>query len=89
MRGGMADETSGRLDQVERRRSKLFVRDHLADFGEVLFEFGDFLGPGAVGIRVGNSGGVLAFSFGEAFEYVCEAVLECWAGHNQERITRG
>jgi len=43
----------------------LFVRDQFAHVGDVLLEFGDFFGPGAVCvIGVGDSGGVLPFGFG-------------------------
>ena len=54
----------------------LFVGDDLAEFGDVLPDAGDLVGPGAMGVvRVGDSGGVLAFGFGEVFEEVVELLL--------------
>jgi hypothetical protein len=61
----------------------LFVGDHLANFGDVLLESGDFFRPGTFGVRVRDSGGVLAFGLGEAEEEVVEAILEGGAGHRQ------
>ena len=54
----------------------------------MLLEFGDFFGPGAVCvIGVGDSGGVLAFGFGESVDQVVEALLQGGARHRQKRIT--
>lgn len=69
-------------------KGTLFVGDDLAEFGNVLLEFGDFLRPGASGVvRVGESGGVLAFGFGEIFGEVVEALLQGGAGHMEKPIT--
>ena len=60
----------------------LFVGDDLAEFGDVFLDAGDLVGPGAVGVvRVGESGGVLAFGFGEVLEEMVELLLEGGAGH--------
>ena len=61
----------------------LFVGDHLANFVDVLSEFGDFVGPGAFGVGVGLSGGKSAFGLSEAFGQVVQSVLEGGAGHNK------
>ena len=54
----------------------LFVGDDLAEFGDVFLDAGDLVGPGAMGVvRVGDSGGVLAFGFGEIFGQVGESLL--------------
>ena len=54
----------------------LFVGDDLAEFSDVFLDAGDLVGPGAMGVvRVGDSGGVLAFGFGEILEEVIELLL--------------
>ena len=57
-------------------RISLFVGEDLAEFGDVFLDAGDLVGPGAMGVvRVGDSGGVLAFGFGEILEEVIELLL--------------
>lgn len=53
----------------------LFVGDQLAELSDVLFEFRDFVRPGAFGVRVGFSGYEPSFGLGEAFGDVVESVL--------------
>jgi len=50
----------------ERRASLLFVGDHLAEFGNVLLDVGNALGPGALAsvVGVGEASGVFALGFG-------------------------
>lgn len=55
-------------------RTKLFVCDHLAKVFDVLFDVGDPLWPGAYAL-VWDSGGVLSFGFGEAFQGVLQFLL--------------
>ena len=61
---------------------KLLVGDYLAEVGDVFFDRGNLLGPGAFDvIRVRDAGGVLALGFGEAFVQVSEFLFESGAGH--------
>jgi len=65
----------------------LFVGDHLADFGEVLLELGDLLGPGAFGVGIGLIGGEATLGFGETLGDMGEALLQGRATHEEEPIT--
>ena len=50
----------------------------------MLLECGDFFGPGTVRvIGVRDSGGVLAFGFGQMTEKDVQAILEGGAGHGK------
>jgi len=59
---------------------KLLVGHYFAEIGDVLFDSGDFLGPGAWG-WVGHTGSVLSFRFGEREGQVLQPLFEGRAAH--------
>jgi hypothetical protein len=62
--------------------AKLFVRDHLAEIGDVVLDAGDLLRPGNQTL-VRYTGSVLSFGFGKRFECVLQLLLKGGAGHTE------
>lgn len=67
--------------------TKLFVRDHFAEVGDVVLDSGDLLRPGNQTV-VGYSGSVLSLGFGKRRECVLQLLLQGGAGH-RERLSLG
>ena len=61
-------------------RGRLLVGDHFAEICDVFFDVGDLFRPSGNAF-VWDSGGVLAFRFGEGLEGVLQSLLQGGAGH--------